>query len=500
MVGRAALSALALLAAGAVAEPLMESVCQPGAAYDPDSPLDTDKNMTCDQTLRMYMGTYLDRRDFTENECMEVISPEDNLTMSMALMYTQMMCCHGAPMGSSGPCGSFFPMGTVCEDPMHFKPGRGTHNFHCEGDEEIEDEWACKRAGDEAWDPDEEEKCDVGRLGLGHSETQMKCEMIGGMWKEHSCMEYHMWLSEQGVIEHPDKVCMNPHAKPAYEMAGGACCYHDDGSAALQRFVECPNTMQDYVCGDPAWMGGTNHFLADELTEDNMTCSDMLAMWFQKDGGRSEFSHEECEAPFGDDQDSNDMPILAQMLLHVQMRCCSEGVGMGGMCGDNFQAGSVCMDPEHFRPSEPLGGWHCNGDEDLDEMECKRAGDGAWDPMSEEKCDLDRLGGEEWEQRARCAMVGGKFEQSKCWMYMPYMSSEGAFDHGTYCASEELQYMFKMVSESCCKDDDWSPAPINYMDCNVGGGGGGGGGQTCTMISRADEMRLTGMGHRLRHC
>jgi hypothetical protein len=213
---------LGLSPEAALAYQLEAAICQPGADFDPE--LSPGAGISCADALsdESFLGDFVNRTSFTEAECGMLIIYQDTPVAS-ALNYIMMKCCIGAPLPYSGMCGKIYNPGDICLDPFAFDTDQ-EFDRHCNGDENMPEE-VCKQAGEEAWDPSEDEPCDVGRVPVSSSEeTEALCTLVGGIWEIQSCLEQAVIVT--GMTEDQDQ----PHCG-WYEL-GAHCCVNPDGNPA----------------------------------------------------------------------------------------------------------------------------------------------------------------------------------------------------------------------------------------------------------------------------
>lgn len=211
-------------------------MCGTGLYFDHQIPVSNDAN--CGETLTQYFGAFLPPNSPpTKEDCASQLDPsaepDGAVSVSWGTTYLGTKCCAGGPVQEVNMCGdtNYDPM-EYCVDGSTFQSTKNV-DHHCLGDEEIKDEMECKKVGEEAWDPNAEEQCDVGMLKGTDVDKQIACEELGGFWEPRNC-GYHAMLAKMmlegggpGIMEVPPDYagCL------AYNI-GTHCCFHNDGTPA----------------------------------------------------------------------------------------------------------------------------------------------------------------------------------------------------------------------------------------------------------------------------
>jgi hypothetical protein len=156
---------------------------------------------------------------------LNVEDEEESPTLSLGLTYLAASCCVGGAPAEVNMCGdAAYVPSDFCEDPATFQASQ-IGDYHCAGDELIEDEELCKTAGEEAWAPDEEEKCDVMMLDGDDAMKAEKCEMLGAVWEPRTCAYHATGFMMSDSSDAAENACL------AYHI-GANCCKHADGTPA----------------------------------------------------------------------------------------------------------------------------------------------------------------------------------------------------------------------------------------------------------------------------
>lgn len=135
-------------------------------------------------------------------------------------------------------------------------------------------------------------------------------------------------------------------------------------------------------------------------------------------------------------------------LTYLQMTCCMGApMPLIGMCGQNYDPSLVCADPDAFAGDAEVE-QHCSGDEDQPEEICRLAGEGAWNPMESESCNVQRTEGDNWTHAEKCHLVGGVWETRTC-VLMAVDLTNPQSDYST-CDLYRIGTM-------CCVDPDGTP-------------------------------------------
>jgi hypothetical protein len=226
---------------------LQAAVCGADGHFDPAA-LVNPEGETCGGAMTQYFGHIANRTSFTEAECSSQLNAE--ITIGAAFVWTGTRCC--TPTPRTGPCGVVFAPEQICATAEEFMPDN-EFDQHCNGDEDQPEE-VCMLAGEGAWNPAEEEACDIGRVegDLSYADRAALCALVGGTWEQRSCMEMAPYVmsgmaASQSVCDahHYARFCCSGEpAVPAPCECDGSCVTEPEEPQCVALSQETRNRLE----------------------------------------------------------------------------------------------------------------------------------------------------------------------------------------------------------------------------------------------------------------